>query len=143
MVQVDGFMVQGCSGGFAANIRGDARRRFKSLQSPVTSHQSPVTSHQSPVTHRLHPPGVFCQLKNEGNTDPLIIRGDPRFLKETAGTHAGPWTTSKSVLRAIRAMPTHCQMGIRPFSATPFAFLAYCSASSVIFLTTSSLPASV
>ena len=31
----------------------------------------------------------------------------------------------------------------RPFSAMPFAFLAYCPASSVIFLTTSSLPASV
>lgn len=30
-----------------------------------------------------------------------------------------------------------------PFSAMPFAFLAYCPASSVIFLTTSSLPASV
>ena len=74
-VQVDGFRVQGCGGGFAANIWGDARRRFKSLQSPVTSHQSPVTSHQSPVTshqspvtHRLHPPGVFCQLKKSRET---------------------------------------------------------------------------
>ena len=59
-VQVDGFRVQGCGGGgFAANIWGDARRRYL-----VT----PVTSHQSPVTHRLHPPGVFCQLKKSRET---------------------------------------------------------------------------
>ena len=50
----------------------------------------PIPGLCSPIIYRLHPPGVFCQLKNEGNTDPLIISGDPRFLKETAGTQADP-----------------------------------------------------
>lgn len=85
----------------------------------------PIPGLCSPVIYRLPPPGVFCQLK-KGNTDPLI-KGDPRFLKETASTHAG------SLSNGYR----------RPFSAMPFAFLAYCPASSVIFLTTSSFPASV